>query len=193
MDLNFDGAVLYQLFKTCFQRGFYKVILTTQACIQTVVDAFEVGGDLHVQRRAQAGELQIINNADGPRTLLIGLLQDDCAFLAQGQAESRLFVSLKRGRGGAQDFFDGIECPGVRCGRRRSPRTFKIERHAFHGSRIKGDQAQHRVARGYPGQTRLDAAFGGSIQLQAGGKHDEAAALGATFNRRRLVLDESKN
>src|SRR2546428_1611584 len=42
-----------------FQRGFYEVILTTQACIQTIVNAFEIGGDLHVQRGARSEERRV--------------------------------------------------------------------------------------------------------------------------------------
>ena len=120
MDLNFDGPILHQFFKTRFQSGFYKIILTAQTGVQTVIDALVISSDLHVERGTQAGKLQVIDNANRARALLVGLLQDDGAFLAQGKTEGRILVALKRRSGGPEDLLHSIECSRLR-GSRGSP------------------------------------------------------------------------
>jgi hypothetical protein len=192
-DLDLDGSILHHLLESRLKIGFHKVVLAAESNTQPVIDAFEVGGDLHIQRRAQTRELQVVDNADGACALFVSLFQNDGAFLAQRKAEGRFFIALKGRRVGPENFFDRIKFAGLGGGGGGASGALKIERHALYRAGIKLNQAKYRVAGRDSGKLRFDAAFCLGIQLEAGGKHAKAAALGAAFHSRRFVLDKGED
>ena len=145
-DLNLDRAILLQFFEAGFQVGLHKVVLAAEAGVQAIIDALEISGDPYIERRTQSGELKIVDDSNRGRALLVCLLQDGCAFLAERKAEGRLFVALKRRSGSAKNGLHGVECACLGSGRGCAALSFQVQGNALDRAGIELHRAQPRAA-----------------------------------------------
>src|SRR5207247_180676 len=104
-----------------------EIVLAGQARTETLVDAFEISSDLYVKRRADTGELQVIDHAHRRCALLERLLHDERTFLTKGETEGSRVVAMHRGYRSTEDTLDGIEGSRRRTGCCCSTTAFDIQ------------------------------------------------------------------
>src|SRR6185295_10831125 len=71
-DLDLDGALLDELLEPGLDRRLDEIHLRAEPGAELVEHALQVGRDLHVERRSNAGELEVVDHAYGSRALLEG-------------------------------------------------------------------------------------------------------------------------
>lgn len=187
-DLDGDRAVLHELLDAGLDRDLHVVDVGAQAGAEVLVDALEIGGDAHVERRLHGGEGQRVDDADGSRALRERGLEQRGALGAQREAEHGVVVAEERRDARTEDLLHRDEGAGVADRGGRAARALQVQRDALHLSRVE----RHRREPGARGDLRAHAPLDLHGKRERDGEHEEAAARGPARVCFALVLDEAE-